>query len=134
MLMQTLKTLNNVLRVKIVRKAGHNEETDVYLNVIVMRDSLFYHKKNYYIEASINLRNEGVVTTPGTPFMQSQQKEIKALIPNGVFEFIQLDPFTLSDIRLFKSRMANEVKRKATTTACEKSRIVIQAYKDDGKK
>jgi hypothetical protein len=38
-----------------------------------------------------------------------------------------------SGIRIFNSRLVNEVKGKATGTPYEKSRLVIQAYNDEGK-
>jgi hypothetical protein len=39
-------------------------------------------------ELSIKLRQEGVITTPGLPFEQSQTKEIEGLIAKGVFDFV----------------------------------------------
>jgi hypothetical protein len=38
-----------------------------------------------------------------------------------------------SNVRIFNSRLVNEVKGKATSTPFEKSRLVIQAYSDEGK-
>jgi hypothetical protein len=37
-------------------------------------------------------------------------------------------------IRIFKSRMVNEIKGKGTNFSYEKSRMVIQGYSDDGEK
>ena len=36
-------------------------------------------------------------------------------------------------VRLFNLRLVNKVKGKATNTPYEKSRLVIQAYNDEGK-
>jgi hypothetical protein len=50
-----------------------------------------------------------------------------------VFEFVQYDPNKYLGIRIFNSRLVNEVKGKVTSTLYEKSRLVIQAYNDEGK-
>ncbi|RKF65418.1 hypothetical protein OnM2_008017, partial [Erysiphe neolycopersici] len=50
------------------------------------------------IETSIKLPGEGIIITPGLSFMLSQQKEIDTLIVNGLFDFIQIDPATMSNI------------------------------------
>ncbi|KAF7578000.1 hypothetical protein PtrM4_022400 [Pyrenophora tritici-repentis] len=80
------------------------------------------------------LRTTGKITTPGEPFELSTKTEIDALITRGVFRF---EPFNLAKhggIRIFKSRIVNEVKGKTTDKPYEKSRLVVQGYADDGKK
>ncbi|KAH0425958.1 polyprotein [Colletotrichum camelliae] len=72
------------------------------------------------------------ITTPGDPFEEATKKEIDSLIARGVFEFTQYDEAKYAGIRIFKSRIVNEVKNK-TTEPYEKSRLVIQGYADDGK-
>ena len=84
-------------------------------------------------ELATKLRKDGVITTPGEPFERSQQQEIEGLIAQGVFEFIPYDHTKHLGVRLFNSRLVNEVKGKATATPYEKSRLVIQAYNDEGK-
>lgn len=85
------------------------------------------------MELSLKLRKEGVITTLGGPFESSQQQEIDGLIARGVFEFVQYDPSQHSGVRIFNSRLVNEIKGKTTATPFEKSRLVIQAYNDEGK-
>ncbi|KAJ6039209.1 hypothetical protein N7460_007241 [Penicillium canescens] len=91
------------------------------------------NKERADMELSIKLRNESVITTPGSPFEQSQNKEIEGLIARGVFDFVQYDPMKHDGVRIFNSRLVNEIKGKATGTPFEKSRLVIQAYNDEGK-
>jgi hypothetical protein len=78
-------------------------------------------------------RREGKITTPGKPFELSDQTEINALIAREVFRFEQFDPVKYGNIRIFKSCIINEVKGKITDKPYEKSRLVIQDYKDKGK-
>ena len=90
-------------------------------------------KEQANIELSLELRKGSVITTLGGPFEKSQQQEINSLVMRGVFEFIQYDPNKYSSIRIFNSRLVNEVKGKATNTPFKKSRLVVQAYNDKGK-
>jgi len=91
------------------------------------------NKEQADMELSTKLRQEGVITTPGLPFEQSQTKEIEGLIAKGVFEFVQYNPSKHSGVRIFNSRLVNEIKGKATNMPFEKSRLVVQAYNDEGK-
>ncbi|KAL0943110.1 uncharacterized protein CTRU02_200996 [Colletotrichum truncatum] len=84
-------------------------------------------------ELAIKLRREGVITTPGEPFEQSTKQETNSLIARGVFKFTQFNKRRHQNVRIFRSRIVNEVKGK-TTEPYEKSRLVIQGYADDGKK
>jgi len=82
-------------------------------------------------DLSRTMREKGIITAPGLPFEESQQIEIDGLIAGGVFEFVQFNP-NIHKGRIFNSRLVNEVKGQ-TTTPYEKSRLVIQAYNDQGK-
>jgi hypothetical protein len=90
-------------------------------------------KEQADIELSIKLQQEGIITIPGKPFKESQRQEIKGLIANRVFEFVKYDLDKYSGIRIFNSRLVNKVKGKVTSTPYEKSRLVIQAYNNEGK-
>jgi hypothetical protein len=90
-------------------------------------------KEQADMELAIKLRKDGVITTLGDLFERSQQQEIDGLIARGVFEFVQYDPNKHSGVRIFNSRLVNEVKGKATNSPFEKSRLVVQAYNDEGK-
>jgi hypothetical protein len=80
------------------------------------------------------LRRNSKITTPGKPFKESQRIEIEALIDNGIFRIKPYDSIKHGKFRIFKSRIVNEIKGKATNSFYEKSRIIIQGYSDDGKK
>ncbi|KAI9044044.1 uncharacterized protein KD926_001866 [Aspergillus affinis] len=62
----------------------------------------------------------------------SRQKEVNGLLEKGVFEFLKSEDI-LPGTRLFNSRFVDEIKNKGTERAFEKSRLVIQAYNDQGK-
>jgi hypothetical protein len=48
-------------------------------------------KEESDLELAKDLRRKGVITTPGQPFQESQQREIDSLIARGVFEFVRYD-------------------------------------------
>jgi hypothetical protein len=56
------------------------------------------------------------------------------LLARGVFNLILEDSLLLRGQRIFNSRCVDEVKGKETVTPYEKSRLVIQAFNDKGKK
>ncbi|XMA09892.1 hypothetical protein WAI453_002683 [Rhynchosporium graminicola] len=85
------------------------------------------------LELSKKLRQEGVITTPGEPFQASDQQEIEGLLAQGVFEFVQYDHDKHAGTRIFDARFVRSIKGKSTPAPFEKSRIVIQAYNDEGK-
>jgi hypothetical protein len=80
------------------------------------------------------LRRNGKITTSGKPFKESQRIEIEALIGSDIFRIKLYDSIKYGKFRIFKSRIVNEIKGKATDSLYEKSRIVIQGYSDNGKK
>lgn len=82
---------------------------------------------------ALELRKQRKITTTGLPFEASTAREIDALIERGVFEFTLYSPEAHGDARIFKSRIVNEVKSKATDAPYEKSRLVIQGFADGGK-
>jgi hypothetical protein len=90
-------------------------------------------KEQADMELSLKLRKEGKITTPGAPFEASWNQEINGLIAKGVFKFEEYNPKKHAGVRIFNSRLVNEVKGKATDIPYEKSRLVIQAYNDEGK-
>src|ERR1700709_1251714 len=91
------------------------------------------NKEQADMELSIKLRKDGIITTPGAPFEASWNQEINGLIAKGVFKFEEYNPKKHVGVRIFNSRLVNEVKGKATNSPYEKSRLVIQAYNDEGK-
>jgi hypothetical protein len=70
---------------------------------------------------------------PQPDFATSRQEELDGLIKRGVFEFVQAKEVP-NNTRIFNSRFVDKIKLEGTPKAYEKSRLVIQAYRDDGKK
>ncbi|KAJ5754195.1 hypothetical protein N7533_003738 [Penicillium manginii] len=117
--------------------ADYQDLKDQFINAIQEEQdismALMTNKERADIELSIKLRNEGVITTPRLPFNQSRNEEIEGLIARGVFDFVQYDIIRHAGVRIFNSRLVNKIKGRATGTPFEKSRLVIQAYNDEGK-
>lgn len=65
-------------------------------------------------------------------FASSRQKELSGLLGNGVFDIVKIVDIP-PGIRIFNSRFVDEVKNAGTSDAFEKSRLVVQAYKDGEK-
>lgn len=63
------------------------------------------------------------------PFASSRQRELSGLLESGVFEIVDIEDVP-HGIRVFNSRFVDEIKNKGTNRAFEKSRLVVQAYKD----
>ena len=61
-------------------------------------------------ELAVKLRKEGKILTQGAPFELSDQAEIEALIGNGVFKFEPYDAVKHGNSKMFKARLAHEVK------------------------
>ncbi|KAM4062035.1 cwf18 domain containing protein [Hirsutella rhossiliensis] len=78
---------------------------------------------------SLKLRSDGIITSPGDPFEESDNKEITDLVGRGVFQFERYDQMTHGNYRIFRSRMVREVKG-INTKPYEKSRLVIQGHND----
>ena len=83
-------------------------------------------------ELSLKLRALGRITTPGSPFEISDQREIEALLSNQTFRFEAYDK-DIHQGRIFRSRLVREIKAKNTESPYEKSRLVIQGFGDKGK-
>lgn len=72
--------------------------------------AFFSDKEKFSQELSRKLYAQGIITAPGAPFEASRKQEIDGHLGKGVFEFIPWDPQTMTEIRLFGSRMVDEVK------------------------
>ena len=82
-------------------------------------------------DISIFLQQEKA-PAPIPTFIESRRKEINGLLDKGVFEVVSLCDVP-KDIRIFNSRFVDEIKNIGTSQAFEKSRLVVQAYNDQGK-
>ena len=80
---------------------------------------------------AVKLRTDGVITTPGQPFEQSDRTEMDSLMANGTFEVLRYDPAKHTG-RIFNLRLVREIKGK-TTQPYEKSRLVLAGHSDEGK-
>lgn len=82
-------------------------------------------QENY--DLAVKLRRDGVITTSGAPFQESDAEEINNLAAQGAFKFVRFDPNVHGDHRIFKTRLVREVKGK-NMKPYEKSRLVVQGY------
>lgn len=79
-------------------------------------------------------KNDILVKEDPTPnFANSRLTELNGLLERGVFEFIEFDDIP-SHAHIFKSRFVDRLKNEGTANAFEKSRLVVQAFNDNGKK
>ncbi|KAI0997704.1 hypothetical protein K3495_g10484 [Podosphaera aphanis] len=101
----------------------HDPETT--LHSINLDMAYISNKEKTDFELAVKLRKNGIITSPGAPFEKSQSAEIEGLINCEVFEFVKFNPLQHSGLRIFKSRLVNEVKSKTTDAPYEKSRLVI---------
>ena len=90
-------------------------------------------KETQHRAESEKLRREGKITTPGAPFQESDDLEIRSLLDRGVFIFEEYNRTRHGDTRIFNARMVQEVKGLGTDKPYEKSRLVIQGYADSEK-
>jgi hypothetical protein len=79
------------------------------------------------------LRREGKIIISVKPFKLFDQTKINGFIGRGIFRFEQYNLIKHDGIRIFKSRIINEIKGKGTNKSYEKSRFMIQGYNNDGK-
>lgn len=109
----------------------YNSDNDIPNTVI---DTFISEKEKRDRELSLKLRAQAIITTPGKPFELSRKNEMDSLLVQGVFELISQDAEEIGDAQIFGSRIVDEIKGKETATPYEKSRFVIQAFNDKGKK
>ena len=67
-----------------------------------------------------------------SPFVESKRKEINGLLEKITFEVVSISEVP-KDTRIFSSRFVDKIKNAGMTTVLEKSRLVLQAYNNDGK-
>ena len=71
--------------------------------------------------------NQGTIA-----FTNSRSSKINGLLEKGVFRVVNLEDVP-QGVRIFNSRFVDEIKHPRTDKAFEKSRLVVQAYNDQGK-
>ena len=82
-------------------------------------------KKKADFKLTKELQKEGHITTPGAPFQASNKQEINSLIARGVFKFKKYNLTKFNKVYIFKSRIVNKIKGKATDAPFKKLRLVI---------
>ena len=71
------------------------------------------------------LWKEGCIIVLKAPFQVSNKQEIDGLIIRGVFKFKKYDLTKFNRVYIFKLKIVNKIKGKATNTLFKKSRLVI---------
>lgn len=66
-------------------------------------------------------------------YVKSRKKKINDLLKKDCFEFVEKSKVP-KDIKIFNSRFVDEIKNMKTIETYEKSKLVVQAYNDQGKK
>jgi hypothetical protein len=94
-------------------------------------EAFFTQKEKSDYALAIKLRTDGIITTPGAPFEESDRTEIEALIANGTFQILMFDPNKHKG-RIFNLRLVREIKGKSTQPY-EKSRLVFAGHSDTEK-
>ena len=82
-------------------------------------------KEKADFELAKQLRKEGCITTPGAPFQAFNKQKIDGLIVKKVFKFKKYNPIKFNKVRIFKSKIVNKIKNKATNALFKKLRLVI---------
>ena len=63
--------------------------------------------------------------TLGAPFQVFNKYEINSLIIKGVFKFKKYNPIKFNRVYIFKLRIVNKIKGKATNALFKKLRLII---------
>jgi len=77
-------------------------------------------KERADFELTKRLQKEGHITTLKAPFQASDKQEIDSLIAKRVFKFKKYNPTKFNKIHIFKSRIVNKIKGKATNAPFKK--------------
>ncbi|EED12737.1 transposase, putative [Talaromyces stipitatus ATCC 10500] len=88
------------------RPRGSKNKPKAYAEVFISK------KERDDLELAIKLRREGKIATNGAPFELSGKTEIDSLIENGTFKILHRADMDLRGIRIFNSRLVNEIKGK----------------------
>ena len=71
------------------------------------------------------LLKEGYITTLGAPFQVFNKQEINSLIIKEVFKFKKYNFIKFNRVRIFKLKIVNKIKDKATDALFKKLRLII---------
>jgi len=84
------------------------------------------------LATKVNTADITVFVQDTTPFTDSRQSEVNGLLEKGIFEVVSSANLPRG-VRIFNSRFVDKIKHPGTSNAFEKSRLVVQAYNDQGK-
>ena len=71
------------------------------------------------------LQKEGCIITLGAPFQAFNKQEIDGLIAKEVFKFEKYNPIKFNRVHIFKLKIVNKIKGKATNAPFKKLRLII---------
>jgi len=97
---------------------------------LYMAETHITEKEKKNMELAKKLRSEGKLDATQPLFYASRRKEMDGLMARGVFKIVRTLP---EGERLFKTRFVDEIKG-STDKPFEKSRLVVQAFNDLGKR
>ncbi|KAI0991551.1 hypothetical protein K3495_g16636, partial [Podosphaera aphanis] len=103
-------------------------------NISFINENFLTAKEISDLKLSLQLREQGAISTPGKPFEEADRAEFNSLIKNGVVKIIKYNPIEHDQVRLFNTRLIREVKGKGTANPYEKTRMVVAAWGDSEKK
>ena len=88
-------------------------------------------RKHPLLATDISIANISIFVQD-TLFENSRRSKINGLLEKGVFEPVNIEDVP-QGVRIFNSRFVDKIKHPGTNKAFEKSRLVVQAYNDQGK-
>ncbi|KAM4057231.1 cwf18 domain containing protein [Hirsutella rhossiliensis] len=106
--------MNNRLKTPGRPPGSKNKPKDLIMMAQAVDQSFLTQKEEDAQALSLKLRSDGIITSPGDPFEESDNKEITDLVGRGVFQFERYD----------------QMIKGINTKPYEKSRLVIQGHND----
>lgn len=85
-------------------------ESDTQIPIFEIANKILFSAKEVLdLKLSLQLREKGMINTPGKLVQVVDQAEFQSLIKNGVIKIIKYNPVKHNSIRLFNSRLVREV-------------------------
>lgn len=91
-------------------------------------DIFISNKERIYYEFEIKQSHDGMLTTPGDLFKQSDLTKIEFFLANDVLQSLQYNSNKHFGVSLFKSYLVREIKGKATDEPYKKFHLIVQGY------
>jgi len=110
---------------------------NVFIVIIKDKNILFItfiiNKEKSNIKLILKLRRKSIIIIFRYLFKAFQKKEINGLIIKGVFNFTKFDYIKYTKVRIFNSKLINEIKSKTTNNLYKKLKFIIQNYNNNKK-